>query len=259
MISLKHLLSEQLDFSGFKMNKTLNPKIWTDDMIMSTDIRKTLLQIANDYINALKVKVKLKDITLTGSLANFNWSKYSDVDLHILVDLSQLGDEVETIKDLLDSDTRSWNTEHDIKIKGYDVELYIQLHDQEHHSSGVYSILNNDWILKPKKQNVTIDKKNVVKKYNDIVNTVNDIHDEFVNAQNYDAVIKRLNTLREKIKKTRTAGLETDGEYSIENIVFKLIRRNNIMGKIKDMLVKAYDKSMTIDEERMLPISEADF
>jgi len=257
MISLKLLLSEQLDFSGFKMNKTLNPKIWTDDMSMQPVIRKTLLQIANDDIQSLKLKTVIEDITLTGSLANYNWSKYSDVDLHIIVDIDNT-DDIDSIKELLDADTRVWNDNHNITIKGYDVELYIQLSDQEHHSTGVYSILNDNWILKPKRQNVTIDKKNVVKKYNDIVNKVNDIHRDFSTTQDYENVIDRLESLKDKIKKTRTAGLESGGEYSIENIVFKLIRRNNIMGKIKDMLLKAYDRSMTIDEERMAPITEQD-
>lgn len=257
MISLKMLLSEQLDFSGFKMNKHLNPKIW-NDMTMDTDIRKMLLQIANDYIKSLKIKLTIDDITLTGSLSNYNWSKYSDVDLHIIVDFSKFKEQRDSIQALLDSDCRLWNDTHNITIKGYDVELYIQPLDQEHHSTGVYSILNNDWVIKPEKQNVSIDKKNVVKKYNDIANTVNDINKDFGKTQDYDNVINRLTTLKDKIKKTRTAGLESDGEYSTENIVFKLIRRNNIMGKIKDMLTKAYDRSMTIDEDHMMTISEQD-
>ena len=124
---LRSILSEQLDFSGFTMNKTLNSEIW-DDMKLQTEIRIKLLKIARDYIDSLDVGVKLKDITFTGSLANFNWSKHSDVDLHILIDLENIENKTQ-LKDLLDIKTDSWNTKHNITIKGFDVELYLQLHD----------------------------------------------------------------------------------------------------------------------------------
>lgn len=255
---IKLLLKENLDFSGFKMNDELNPVIWDKDKVMKEEISDTLLQIAKDYFTSLKINIPVKDITMTGSLANYNWSKYSDVDLHIIIDLDKMGDKKDMIKDLLDTKTRAWNDKHDITVKGYDVELYLQPYDQEHFSTGVYSVLNDEWVIEPKIQDDTIDKKNVVKKYNTIVNTVNDIHKDFAKKKDYKDVISRLETLTDKIKKTRTAGLEGKGEYSLENIVFKLLRRNNIMQKISDLLVKAYDESMSIDEELMKPIIEED-
>ena len=249
-------INENLDFSGFKMNDELNPVIWDGDKKMKEEISETLLQIAKDYFISLKINIPVKDITMTGSLSNYNWSKYSDVDLHIIIDLDKMGDKKDIIKDLLDTKTRAWNDKHDITVKGYDVELYLQPYDQEHFSTGVYSVLNDEWVIEPKIQDDTIDKKNVVKKYNSIVNTVNDIHKDFAKKKDYKDVVSRLESLSDKIKKTRTAGLEGKGEYSLENIVFKLLRRNNIMEKIGNLLAKAYDESMSIDEELMKPIIE---
>ena len=251
-------INENLDFSGFKMNDELNPVIWDKDKKMKEEISDTLLQIAKDYFISLKINIPVKDITMTGSLSNYNWSKYSDVDLHIIIDLDKMGDKKDMIKDLLDAKTRAWNDKHNITVKGYDVELYLQLHDQGHFSTGVYSVLNDEWVIEPKIQDDTIDKKNVVKKYNSIVNTVNDIHKDFVKKKDYKDVVSRLESLSDKIKKTRTAGLEGKGEYSLENIVFKLLRRNNIMEKIGNLLAKAYDESMSIDEELIKPIIEED-
>jgi hypothetical protein len=255
---IKRFINENLDFSGFKMNDTLNPIIWDEDMKMKEEISDALLQIAKDYFTSLKINIPVKDITMTGSLANYNWSKYSDVDLHIIIDLDKMGDKKDMVKDLLDAKTRAWNDKHDITVKGYDVELYLQPYDQEHFSTGVYSVLNDEWVIEPKIQDDTIDKKNVVKKYNSIVNTVNDIHKDFIKKKDYKDVVSRLESLGDKIKKTRTAGLEGKGEYSLENIVFKLLRRNNIMEKISNLLVKAYDESMSIDEELMNTIKEED-
>jgi hypothetical protein len=251
-------INENLDFSGFKMNDTLNPIIFDDNMKMKEEISDALLQIAKDYFISLKINIPVKDITMTGSLSNYNWSKYSDVDLHIIIDLDKMGDKKDMIKDLLDAKTRAWNDKHDITVKGYDVELYLQPYDQEHFSTGVYSVLNDEFVIEPKIQDASIDKKNVVKKYNSIVNTVNDIYKDFAKKKDYKDVVSRLESLSDKIKKTRTAGLEGKGEYSLENIVFKLLRRNNIMEKISDLLVKAYDESMSIDEELINTIKEED-
>ena len=255
---IKRFIKENLDFSGFKMNDTLNPIIFDENMKMKEEISDALLQIAKDYFISLKINIPVKDITMTGSLSNYNWSKYSDVDLHIIIDLDKMGDKKDMVKDLLDAKTRAWNDKHDITVKGYDVELYLQPYDQEHFSTGVYSVLNDEFVIEPKIQDAIIDKKNVVKKYNSIVNTVNDIHKDFAKKKDYKDVVSRLESLSDKIKKTRTAGLEGKGEYSLENIVFKLLRRNNIMEKIGDLLVKAYDESMTIDEELINTLKEED-
>ena len=46
----------------------------------------------------------------------------------------------------------------------------------------------------------------------------------------------------------RQAGLETGGEFSPENITFKLLRRNEIMTQIFDLMNNAFDKSVSLDE-----------
>lgn len=249
-------INENLDFSGFKMNKTLNNIIWDNNKLMKSNISDALLKIAKDYFISLKLSLPVKDITMTGSLANYNWSKYSDIDLHIVVDLNKYGEDKELVKGLIDSKSREWNDKHDITIKGYEVEIYIQDVDEEHHSTGVYSILKDKWIIKPEIQDDYIDKKLVTKKYNRIVKTVNDIILMYDEDKNYNIVIDKIEKLKDKIKKMRQAGLESEGEYSTENIVFKLLRRNDIMKKINDILIKSYDKTMTIDEELCKTINE---
>jgi hypothetical protein len=239
----------KLDFSSFKINKTLNPIVWLTDSELKPEIKKTLIDIAKKYYESLDLKIPISDIILTGSLANYNWSKYSDFDVHILIDTKKFGNKEELIKELLDAKTRSWNDNHNIKIKGYDVELYVQGNDQEHHSTGVYSLLNEKWLLKPEKVNPTINKKEVKAKYDKIVNILSDIKKEY-DSEKYDIVVDRLEKLKDRIKKMRQAGLEGAGEFSSENIAFKLLRRNNIMGELYDLLISAYDKSVSIDENK---------
>tara|TARA_R100000951_G_scaffold55847_1_gene46917 strand:- start:881 stop:1663 length:783 start_codon:yes stop_codon:yes gene_type:complete len=235
-------VTSKLDFSSFKMNDTLNPEIWVDENTIKPEIKENLIKIAEDYYSNLELNIPILDITLTGSLANYNWSKYSDVDLHIIFDTNKLGKNKDMVKDLLDVRTRAWNLKHNITVKGFDVELYLQPEDQPHHSTGVYSITNNKWVVEPKKVDADIDKETITKKYNTIIKTVNEIK-----KCDDEDIVKMLEKLKDKIKAMRQSGLDSGGEFSNENIVFKLLRRNDIMEEIGDMLTDAYDKSVSLD------------
>jgi hypothetical protein len=242
-------IKDELDFSSFKINDTLQPDIWVDGKI-NEEYKERMLKIANDYWDSLGLGFEYDDITLTGSLANYNSSKYSDVDLHIVYDEENFrGEDFELIQELLDTKTRKWNSDHDIKIKGFEVELYLQPLTQEHHSKGVYSLSNDEWIIEPKKEKVEIDKETVTKKYNTILNTLSDIEKSSENQ------IEKLDKLKEKVKKMRKSGLESKGEFSTENIVYKLLRRNEIMKKISDLTKDIYDKKMTIIENQGKEVS----
>lgn len=250
--SLISELSNDLDFSSFKVKDDLNSEIWEDDNTIDTEVKSSLIDIAKDYYETLDLpNIPIIDITFTGSLANYNWSKYSDIDVHIIVDLSKFKENKDLFKDLIDSKTRAWNDTHNITVKDFDVELYIQDVNQDHHATGVYSLLNDEWVLKPEKTRPTLDKKTIRKKYKQLTNKIGDIEKEFKNG-NYKIVIDRITKLKSLIKKMRTSGLESDGEFSTENIVFKLLRRNDYMGKINDLLIKAYDEDVSIDENNLI-------
>ena len=66
-----------------------------------------LINIAKHYYESLQLNVPISDITLTGSLANYNWSNYSDFDVHIVIDINKFGEKKDLIKDLIDAKTRS--------------------------------------------------------------------------------------------------------------------------------------------------------
>jgi len=240
-------ITDELDFSSFKVKKILNPEVWESEDKLKPEIKDLLIKIGKNYYDSLELSIPISDIILTGSLANYNWSKYSDFDIHILINTDKFGDKKDLIKDLVDAKTRAWNDSHDIKIKGYDVELYIQGVDQEHHSTGVYSLMDEKWLLKPEKINPKIDKKTVKLKYKQVTDILSDIKKEYKHG-NFETVNNRLTKLKERIKKMRQSGLETGGEFSPENIAFKLLRRNEIMGQISDLTDKAFDKSMSLDE-----------
>ena len=154
---------------SFSVKDTLNPKVWEnpknpDKSVMIPKIRETLLRIAEKFIEYLGEDVFVEDIVLTGSLANYNWSEFSDFDLHVLVDLRQYEDDTDLYKELFNLKKQVFNDKHNIRIYGYDVEVYSQDVEEEHYSSGVYSVMNNEWVSEPEKFKSNVDKTILEKK-----------------------------------------------------------------------------------------------
>ena len=145
----------QKDFEpikSFYLQNTLNPKIWHNFKI-DDEIRESLLKIANDYVEHLELEdTEIDDIMLTGSNSNYNWSEYSDFDLHIIFDFEKINEDTTLVKKYLQTASKLWNEEHDLLIKGYEVEVYAQDINEPHVSSGEFSLLNNKWIKKPSKE-----------------------------------------------------------------------------------------------------------
>ena len=113
---------------SFKVQNELNPKIWFldgDIYKMKPEIRKALLEVVENYKDFTDLDLDIEDITLTGSLSNFNWSDFSDVDLHIIMDFSESN---ELLKKYLDSRRIIWNSLRDVTVKDFDVEVYCTRH-----------------------------------------------------------------------------------------------------------------------------------
>ena len=153
------------------------------------------------------------------------------------------------VKSFFDNARMRWNNKHNIKIKGYDVEIYVENEGEMHKSSGIYSILRDEWIKKPKKYNSSIDFSAAQQKAQDIEFQVN-IVANLITAEKYKTALDNIERLKRKIKNMRRAGLESPKqEFSVENIAFKILRRNDILGYLNDLKTRAYDAKMSVNEE----------
>ena len=172
---------DDIDLSSFQYRETLNPKIFDKDQKMYSDIRTRLLMIADDFFETLELPwVDIHDISLTGSLANYNWSNFSDVDLHILIDYNEVDENIDLVREYLAAKKGLWNDKHNIKIKGFDVELYAQDVNEEHVSTGVYSVLWDDWLIKPKKEDKSFDREKVKQKTASIIDSYENLFLNFL-------------------------------------------------------------------------------
>lgn len=241
--------------SSFYTKDTLNPQIWenyddVDNSKMKEEIRDGLLDIANEFINYLGFDIFIQDVTMTGSLANFNWSEFSDIDLHIIYDFKESGDQEEMFKELFNLKRTVFNSQHDITVKGYEVETYVQDMNEPHMSTGVYSVLYDEWLTQPKPEKVSIDKDKIEDKAQKWMNIINMLLDDISHGdeKNLNEKLEEIDNVKEKIKKFRSSGLERGGEYSYENLVFKYLRRNGYIQKLFDNKNEIIDKTLSIQE-----------
>jgi hypothetical protein len=233
-------LSKVLD--TFNLKDSLNPKVWDENEKMNPKIREILLEIANDVFADLELPFTYDDVTLTGSLANYNWSIYSDFDLHIIIDYANINDDEELTEKYLDLFKFKWLAKHDIKLYGYEVEIYIQDKDKKHFSTGIYSILNDEWEIKPSKENFPskMDLKGIEEKAKMYIDAIDKTVDN-LNKNNLEESHDEIKKIWKKIKKGRESGLAEEGEMSLENLVFKLLRRSGYIEKALDTMNRIYD------------------
>jgi predicted nucleotidyltransferase len=236
--------------NSFSLKDTLNPKVWTnpsepEESVMIPKVRKALEKISENFIDYLGDDIFVEDVILTGSLANFNWSEFSDFDLHIVVDLQQYEKDAQLYKDLFDLKKQVFNQKHDITIFGYDVELYVQDKEEAHFASGVYSIMNDEWITVPKKMDFNPDKEVLKDKIECWTKKIDNAIESSTNKDDKEILDK----VKDKLKDYRKSGLEKDGELSYENLVFKFLRRSGHIEKLFKMKDKILDKELSVENK----------
>ena len=236
---------EDVDLSSFAIKDELCPDFWEDGRF-DQSARRTLLAIAKSFIEHLEIEDEVEDITITGSIANYNWDENSsDIDLHILMDFSKLSDDPEILKKFFDAERKIWNKDHyEISIYGYPVEVYVQDINEEHHSSGVYSLLKDEWIKEPSKDNLS-DENTDYDHVQEITSSIMTVIDELeldLDKDDPQTIYNDADTLFDNIKDIRKSGMGSDSpEMSDGNIIFKSLRRSGYMEKLIDIRTKAFD------------------
>ena len=221
------------------VNSKLNPKIWQDGEL-DPEVREKLIQIAKAFEKFVGVDLEVIDYTITGSNANYTWTKHSDLDLHIIIP----GQADEASRELYSSKKTLWGDQHDITIRGLPVECYIQGQDEPHHSTGVYSLTQNKWLVKPKKIKPNIDDASVSAKCDNLIRVTK----EALQQDDLD----RLSVVKDKITTMRKAGLERAGEWSVENLCFKTLRNLGLIDDLTERIRELEDQQLSLEQARPL-------
>jgi predicted nucleotidyltransferase len=235
---------EDVDIPVAPLRSELNKNIWTADNELKPEVRQALLDIANSYFKSLDLPgLKVKDIYFTGSLANYGWTDGSDIDLHLIVDYGELGD-IPFLEDYLYLKKKNWLDKHNIKIYGFEVEPFVKDEEAKHEYKAIYSVLNNKWIVEPRKDKPVIDFETVKDKSASIMNDI----DRVLAIKDDDKRFLAAEKLKNKLGGLRAIGLNREGEYSNENLIYKTLRRAGYLDKLGDAKDDVFDSKLSLNE-----------
>jgi hypothetical protein len=241
-MNLKELYEFNLG-DALHFHSRLNPAIFDGDN-MNGEVREQLLLIAQDFIEYLGINhLQVEDITLSGSNAAYSYTRHSDIDLHILVDMNQFNND-DVYRELFSAKKTIYNDTHDIKIHDYDVELYVQDSSQPVISLGEYSVMNDKWLRLPRKRKANFDQAATKLKYEKLER----LAEYALKSNDYDKIQNVLNI----IKKYRQAGLDLNGEFGPENLAFKAVRSNGLIKRLYEKLDELKSDRLSLPEDELL-------
>jgi hypothetical protein len=222
-----------------RFHDQLNPRLWGSDEHLLPQVRDRLLTIAADFQEFLGVPdLDLEDITVSGSNAAYSYTPHSDIDLHLVVRVPD--DDV--YRELFDAKKFQYNQQHDIRIGGADVELYVQPADQPHVSQGIYSVKDGQWLSVPKRRRASINDSSVRHKYEDLGHRIEAVIDSGDRTE--------IEAMIERVKDMRKSGLATTGEFGPENLAFKLLRAQGLIKGLYDARNQARDRELSLMEKK---------
>jgi len=242
---------QSIDEDSFRVyNDTLCPALWNESLQLEPSVRSGLMKVVEDFYEKTGFKAPIIDVYLMGSIANYNWTPDSDADIHIIINYDQLQMPKETTKEVVRTVASQWNSEHEVTVKGHKVEINLQnVKEQKPHVTGIYSLKYGQWNRQPVHQNVQINNMLVQTKYKAMKKYVEAV----INSGDRDA----MKQAKKYIDAFRQYGLDTIGELSVENLVFKALRTKGLLTQLKNSIVQVYDKEMTVREVNYKNINQA--
>lgn len=222
-------------------HEKLNPKLWSDEGKLDPEVWRALDRIGKEWASFANIpKSAIKDVILTGGNANFNYTPYSDIDLHLVVDKDKI-DCPSVLDDYLQSKKQLWALTHDIKVKGQPVELYAQDHnDPFREGQGIYSLKSNKWHQHPTKYKINSEDPEVSRKVEELMFQIDSLIDS--NSDDISAFKK----LKGRLKWMRSSAIQKGGESATENLVFKELRNRGYLDKMNSYLRNLEDKKLSL-------------
>jgi hypothetical protein len=240
-------INETIDKETLSFKTKLNEQFWNEDETLVEGLRDKLLALALLFFTGLKLPktVKIHDIAISGSLAGYNYTKYSDLDLHVIVDYEKIGMDHDFIAEFMKMKKDMWEEMYDIDVLGYPVELYAQdIKQFKESTSPQYSLVKNKWLVKQEKSKPNFDKATVIKKATRLMHDIDNVEESHAHEEKLETIGK----IMDKIKNMRGEGIKQEGEFSVENMVFKVLRNEGYLEKITQIKKDAIEALYSITD-----------
>lgn len=233
---------------GATVKDELNEDLWSGYRIKD-QVRKALLKIANKFYTFTGTELPIEDIQLVGSNASYNWTADSDIDLHLILDFNEFStddDKKDILRQKFLGKKRIFNDQYDIDVYGHDVELYVEDVDDYNASDGIFSLLDNVWIRKPERIEPDVNRVNVQKRSKYFMNLIDRLEDVSDPMDKFETSMR----IKDELMNLRQSSLETDGNFSVGNLVFKTLRSAGYINKLFDHMNDSYGESLSLTEHK---------
>ena len=236
---------------SIEKHETLNSKLFTKDEMLKDKVRDKMLEIVDEFLSDLEeqdIKIKVDDVLFIGSNASYNYTKDSDIDLHILANAKAANYESEIAAALYGAYRTIFNKNLDITLYDIPLEIFVETEDSARVSNGIYSVKKNKWIKKPVAEDIPeYDTEALDVLVNKWESKCKDVIAE-VKADKLDDEKKVIKLLEDIYEKLRKKGI-SKGEYSIENLAFKELRNKGYLDNLKDYRNELVSKRLSLEEE----------
>jgi hypothetical protein len=218
------------------LHRELNPKLW-DNVELRPKVQIALLKIARVYYKFLALDVPIVDIVISGSEANYNYTRHSDIDLHLIVNYSDVECDMD-VAELFDTKRKLWKEQHDIEIYGMPVEVYVE-DTAKPAVSSTYSLLKNKWITKPQQPVMDFDEDQIARMIKKWVRAIRSA------VKTGD--LEQIEMVKDLLWAYRKQGLAREGEFGTANLVFKFLRNSGASTRLLDVIRHLKDKNLSIE------------
>lgn len=221
-------------------HQELNPALWTEDKTLKPAVKDKLLTIVFYFKDCLledEIPLDVRDVVILGSNASYNYTKDSDIDLHIIASTRDKNCPDNLWPKIYNAYKSLFNKKYDPMIAGHEVEVYVEENESAATSNGIYSIIEDKWIKEPDIDAIPdeIDEENFNKLFSEYEKEYRSLKDEDIEA------------FIEKLYKLRQDGIVAGGEYSLGNLVFKEFRNKGYLDNLKDKLIELENREMSLD------------